>query len=144
MNWGHKILIIYIVFITGISFLVVKSFSQSEDLVTSDYYEQELRYQERIDEKSRASRLSSDLRYAVNGQKIEISFPNEMKGKKVEANIWLYCTSNAKNDIHETAITTNGTTHLALTKANKGLHELKVSWAVNGQRFYFEHKLVIL
>ena len=46
MNWGYKILTVYIIFIAGILFLVFKSSNQNQDLVTKDYYEQELKYQQ--------------------------------------------------------------------------------------------------
>ena len=50
MNWGYKILMVYVIFIAGILLLVFKSSSQNQDLVTEDYYEQELKYQQKIDE----------------------------------------------------------------------------------------------
>ena len=43
MNWGYKIVLVYIVFITGIVTLVYKSSAQNQDLVVNDYYEQELK-----------------------------------------------------------------------------------------------------
>ena len=53
-NWGHKILGIYFVFITGIAFMVVMSSRQKIDLVTPDYYAEEIKFQEKIDEKNNA------------------------------------------------------------------------------------------
>ena len=49
MNWGYKILFVYIAFIAGILLMVFKSSTQKRDLVTADYYAKELKYQERID-----------------------------------------------------------------------------------------------
>ena len=42
-------MLLYAVFVAGIVFLVVKASSQKFDLVTKDYYEQELQYQNVID-----------------------------------------------------------------------------------------------
>ena len=50
MNWGYKILLVYLIFILGILFMVFKSSTQKTDLVTTDYYAKELKYQEKIDE----------------------------------------------------------------------------------------------
>ena len=58
MSWGYKILGVYLVFVTGIVFLVIKSSNQKVDLVTKDYYEQELMYQDKINETARASKLT--------------------------------------------------------------------------------------
>ena len=59
MNWGYKILLVYAVFIAGILFLVYKASSQKMDLVTPDYYEQELKYQSQINATERANALSA-------------------------------------------------------------------------------------
>ena len=45
MNWGYKIILVYVLFVAGIVFLVVRSSMENTDLVTSDYYEKELKYQ---------------------------------------------------------------------------------------------------
>ena len=59
MNWGYKILIVYIVFIAGIVTLVYKSSVQNQDLVVNDYYDQELKYQDKIDAVLRTNNLKS-------------------------------------------------------------------------------------
>jgi len=38
MNWGYKILFVYIAFVAGILAMVFGSSSQKVDLVTPDYY----------------------------------------------------------------------------------------------------------
>ncbi len=53
MNWGVGIAIVYILFVLGMLTLVFKSRSQKIDLVTENYYQQELAYQEEIDAKQR-------------------------------------------------------------------------------------------
>ncbi len=85
MNWGYKILFVYLFFIAGILVLVYKSSSQKVDLVTKDYYQKELKYEQKIDEAERAQSLSSPLQYEVNHNKVSIYFPEEMRGKKITA-----------------------------------------------------------
>jgi hypothetical protein len=48
MNWGKGIVIALTLFIGFISFLVVKIMSQDVDLVSEDYYKQEIDYEARI------------------------------------------------------------------------------------------------
>ena len=43
MSWGTKILIVFILFVGGILFMVIKSSIQKTDLVTTDYYAKELK-----------------------------------------------------------------------------------------------------
>jgi hypothetical protein len=49
MSWGTKIAFLYLSFATMIGVMVYKSVTQSVDLVAPNYYEQELKYQDKID-----------------------------------------------------------------------------------------------
>ena len=44
---------VYLAFVAGMGFLVFKASNQEFDLVTKDYYEQELKYQQVIDQSAR-------------------------------------------------------------------------------------------
>ena len=75
MNWGTKILIVYVAFIAGILMMVFKSSSQKTDLVTTDYYAKELKYQDKIDEMNRVAALSEPVGYTVKDNSLLIKFP---------------------------------------------------------------------
>ncbi len=143
MNWGYKILSVYIVFIVGILYMVFKSSNQNQDLVTKDYYEQELKYQQVIDDAARASALSSEVKYELIGELMKISLPKEMEGKKSAVHILLYCTADKSKDIVSDQVTETALLNLPITGNNKGLHELKVSWVTEGKSYYSEQKLII-
>jgi hypothetical protein len=143
MNWGHKILFVYIFFVAGILVLVFKSSMQNQDLVTTDYYEKELKFQGQIDETERANALSSQVKYEVRKNEIFISFPGEMKGKNVSAHVLLYCTADKSKDVQRDYTTSDGTIQMPLPAGNKGLHELKVGWTANDVSYYHEQKIFI-
>lgn len=144
MNWGYKILSVYIIFIAGILFLVFKSSTQNQDLVTKDYYEQELKYQERIDETERANALSSEVKYVLNNESVTIIFPKEMADKKIKAHILLYCIADKSKDIISDQDTDKGMLTVPFTAKNKGLlHELKINWQAAGSSYYYEEKIMI-
>jgi len=83
MNCGYKILIVYAVFVSGIMFLVFKSFSQKMDLVTTDYYAKELKYQQKIDETNRVNTLSAPLICEIKDDELIIVFPKDFSGKNI-------------------------------------------------------------
>ncbi len=107
MNWGYKILFVYLVFIAGILVLVYKSSSEKVDLVTKNYYEQELKYEQKIDEAERAQSLSSPIKYEVNKNEISIYFPVEVKDKKITAQTLLYHAADDSRDSVYTLETTS-------------------------------------
>jgi hypothetical protein len=143
MNWGYRILTIYIIFIAGILFLVFKASSQNQDLVAADYYEQELKFQERIDETSRANALSASIDVKVCEQSLLIAFPAELKGVAVNANILLYCSADKKKDWARTASTSSAAISLPLAPGQQGVYDAKITWTANDIRYYSEQKLII-
>lgn len=143
MNWGYKIVMIYVLFVAGIIFMVFKSATQTVDLVTSDYYEQELVYQDKIDQAGRAAKLSSDLLYTINAGNIDIVFPEEMHGKNVQADVMLYCPSDKRKDLARSFNTNDGQLQFGFPKSYNGQFEVKVNWKVDGITYYSSNKMFI-
>src|SRR6188472_4026299 len=99
MNWGYKIFIVYGIFVAGILCMVFKSSSRKMDLVTTDYYAKELKYQEKIDETKRTNALSEDIRYEIKEDHIALYFPKDFVGKKISGKAELYCPADEDRDI---------------------------------------------
>ena len=143
MSWGYRILIVYGVFISGIACMVIMSSLQNRDLVAQDYYEQELKFQDKIDYANNAAFLSS--RFILTQQKdtLKISLPQEMKGHPVKAKILLYSPADEKKDMLLTPETGNAELFLILPASYKGLYKVKAEWQCGGKTFYDERKIVI-
>ena len=142
-NWGYKILLVYLVFVAGILYLVVQSSKQSVDLVTPDYYAQELKYQEKIDQRKRAEALSGPVRYQVSGHQLEVVFPEEFTGKTIDGELLLYYPANSNKDLRKPIRTRQNAMTLELPKDSHGMHILQVSWIVDGITYYFEENLFL-
>lgn len=141
LSWGYKIAFVYIIFVAGIGFLVFKASSQKFDLVTKDYYDQELKYQEVIDQAANTARLSTSLIVEKSASELSITFPPEMRNKEKIIDFYLYYPANAKRDFRKSInIDENKFTQL-LPEAMKGKYELKLSWEVEGVKYYFEKHL---
>jgi hypothetical protein len=136
-NWGYKIAAVYLVFVAGILYLVVQSSRQNIDLVTPDYYAQELKYQDRIDESQRAASLSEQLQFSVQHDVLTIRFPSQFSGKTITGNILIYCPSNKENDINRSITVSGNAMNITIPEKNTGMHELQVSWEVDGVKYFF-------
>ncbi|RYF89673.1 MAG: hypothetical protein EOO03_05445 [Chitinophagaceae bacterium] len=143
MSWGYKIVLVFVVFVSGILFMVYRSFNHNIDLVTTNYYEEELQYQDVIDAMERANGLSSKLKCVVNNDTLRVALPAEMKQQPVKATIWLYFIADKKRDIRQEMTTNDGSLQLPLTSLNKGMHDVKIDWQAGGKHYYFEQKLFI-
>lgn len=143
MNWGSKILIVYVAFVAGIVFMVFKSSTQSNDLVTTDYYAKELKYQDKIEEIKRTDALSAPVAYSIKDNAINIVFPKDFTGKKLSGEAVLYCPSDEKKDIKKNFSLKDESLQMQIPAGSKGLYELHLSWEDGGVNYYFEKKIII-
>lgn len=143
MNWGYKILFVYLAFVAGIVFMVIKSSNQKMDLVTTDYYAKELKYQDKIDEAKRTSSLSKELECTVTNNQLSILFPKDFEGKNISGEVVLYCPSDEGNDITQKFSTQNLMTSVAISAKSSGSYEIQISWIVDGKSYYYQKKIFI-
>ena len=141
LSWGYKIAFVYIGFVVFIGILVFKASNQKFDLVTKDYYEEELKYQQVIDQAANTSGLSTPVSVETKKGELKIKFPDEMKNKKKYVDFYLYHAADAKRDFRKAIQLSENELTQALPGAMSGMYELKLSWEAEGIRYYFEQKL---
>ena len=143
MNWGYKILIIYSAFVLGIVFMVYKSSQQNTDLVTTDYYAKELKYQEKIDETSRTNALSESVKYEVGSNSLRVFFPKDFAGKKIKGSAEIYFPADEKKDSKINFSMQDSMQSISVPTTNKGLHVLQLNWQAEGISYYYEKKIIL-
>jgi hypothetical protein len=143
MNWGYKILVVYAVFVAGISFLVYKSSGQKMDLVTTDYYAKELKYQERIDASNRVNSLSAPVEYEIKNGSITILFPKDFSGKHLTGDVVLYCPSNEDKDVKQDFSIQGTSLSMPFPVADKGRYELQLNWKADNVSYYLEENIML-
>jgi len=141
LSWGYKIMFVYIAFVVGMGVLVLKASNQKFDLVTKDYYDQELKYQQVIEQAANSSRLSAPVIIERNEGELRINFPGEMTNKKKLVDFYLYYAADAKKDFRKSFELNENESTQALPVGMKGMYELKLSWEAEGVKYYFEQKL---
>ncbi|MBU6159043.1 MAG: FixH family protein [Bacteroidetes bacterium] len=143
MSWGKKIISGYLLFVIGILFLVVMSMRQSQDLVTKDYYDQELVYQDRLDEINRADSIENAVTIDYANQAVSIQFADTFKNARLTGNVWIYCPDDATKDLKKAFSLTAGNTLLLIPCKTVGFRRVKVSWQSSGISYYKEKDLFI-
>jgi hypothetical protein len=141
ISWGYKIAIFYLSFVIGILFLVFKASNESFDLVTENYYEAELKYQDVIDQKGNAKALSAAPVINHSVTSVSLQLPAEFTGKNVTGEIYLYRASDAAKDIRRTFSAQDGFTKVELGRELSGSYDLKLSWQANGKQYLEERKI---
>lgn len=143
LNWGYKIAGFYLLFVVGIVYLVVRSSMQQIDLVTSDYYGEEIRYQERINETQNAHALSAPVQVSYAQGVLTLDFPAELKGKEIIGTAQIYCPADQKKDLLRNISTENNLVKITIPEQNAGFHQLKLKWKADGVNYYFEKNLTL-
>lgn len=141
VSWGYKILFVNITFVVGMGFLVFKASSQKFDLVTKDYYDQELKYQDIIDQSANTARLSAPVVVERSAGELKINFPAEMKHKQKSIDFYLYYPADAKRDFRKLINLSENEFTQQLPQKMSGNYELKLTWEIDGVKYYFEKKL---
>ncbi len=134
-NWGTGIVLSFIAFIAFILFFVLRMSlddRSNHDLVTEDYYKQELTYQLEIDAMQRAKGLSTPLKVERIASGMLIQFPKNMAPDKIEGKVSLYRPSNKHLDFDLPISLSN--THLLIPDKRllDGRWDMDVKWTYDG------------
>jgi nitrogen fixation protein FixH len=140
LNFGHKILITFILFGGFIFYLVYRTSQVNVDLVTKDYYEEELKYQEVIDASKNASALAERMTINQEGNKIVLQLPQAVNQQSVKGTIHFYCPANAAKD-RELVLATDAAGRQDIGQEQQipaGAYRVKVSWTAGKTAYYQE------
>jgi len=137
ISWGTGIWAVYGLFVLMILGLVGMSVIQKIDLVSDDYYEQEIRYQGKIDKINNAKQLTTPLKWEVAETGITLHYPADMKG--ISGQIYFYCPSDNRKDFKlDIQSSKSGSQFISTQKIPAGRYQLKIDWQANGVSYWNE------
>lgn len=143
-NWGHKLILVFLVFGGLMSFMVIRSMKTNTDLVSNEYYKDELSYQKIIDGSTEANRLKNKVSVVQEAGNIAIRLPGEMKNERVKGQAWFYCTSDAKKDRKiDLQINADAKQVISANHFKPGNYIVKLNWNCAGKEYYAEQNLII-
>lgn len=143
MSWGLKVILSFGVFAAGIMVLVVISMSKNTDLVSENYYEQEIKYQEQISILENSKKLNEETSVSIEDKNIKIKFPNKLP-KRIRGDIHFYRNENKKLDFNtEFNPDENGIQKIPEAEMQRGVWILKISLQSDTNRYYIEKKIFL-
>lgn len=142
-NWGYTLTVVFIAFAAHISYMVYKCTQEKFDLVSADYYNQELRYQDKIDGAKNAQKLNAVTLTQTSGS-VCLQLPQQLDSKTVTGEVWLYCPANAALDFKHT-LQVNKDGCMLIDKKNLApvTYTAKISWQSGDTKYYNEQKLAV-
>ena len=142
LNWGFGIFVLYTGFVLFILFMVFRSSQEKVDLVTEDYYQKELEYQEIINFKANAENLEKGLTYKIEKNEIDFIFPEQQNS--ISGNIQIYRPSNDSFDqFFEIKLDDQNQMKVNLGRTPMGLYKMMIKWKNNSIGYYVEKDIYL-
>ncbi len=143
LGWGWKIGILYVGFMGLIVTLVVASNKQHFDLVSKDYYEQEVAYQKVIDDSKNQSSLSQAIDVHANATSVIIEFPDEFKDKILSGDVKFYSPVNSDWDGNFKIMPENNKLSIPRSELHNTKYTVKIHCTVNSKSYYQETEITL-
>lgn len=141
INWGTGIVLAFIGFISFIMYFIITmnvDDKYDHDLVTEDYYAEELVYQNDINKLENSKKLSENITYKRVAEGLVIYFPSDVDFSQVNGNVFLYRPSNKQLDF-ETPISLSKPYLLIPDKRLvDGRWNIKIDWQYNGKSYLYK------
>jgi hypothetical protein len=144
-NWGTGIVLAFIGFISFILYFVISMNTNSKyehDLVTEDYYAQELEYQNDIDKENNAKTLKQNLTWKKTTEGILVKFPEDFEEKNITGKVFLYRPSNKQFDFETTISLSNHNLLIPDKRLLDGRWNIKIYWQYNGKSYLYKKEIV--
>lgn len=143
INWGTRILLLYAGFVMLIVTLVYKSMRTDFDLVSNDYYNEELKYQDIIDAGKNQSRLSAPVQIDATVSTTTFHFPAEFDNTKMKGTAHFYSAVNQKWDKLYSIEIVNGNSIIYTNDLKPASYLVKLHWTNNDLPYYQETSIDI-
>ena len=127
------------------SYMVYRCMQTPVDLVTREYYKDELSYQEVIDAKKHAAALAGTVHLQQDGNGILISLPGEMRLQNVTGSLQFYCPNNVSKDRQfRLQVDSAASQHIGAGLVSPGHYTLRIRWSSGGLQYMDERTLTVL
>jgi FixH. len=145
LSWGHGVVIAlfaFIAFILSMLFLFPNGQKNSE-MVTENYYEEELQYQDVIDAKKRADNLQEKPVYSQSASGIKITFPKDYNNSNTTVKFVLNRTDDQNLDIKKTVQLDDSQSFLIPGQILKvGNYTLRLMWTKDKTDYRMDYDVI--
>lgn len=142
-SWGRGLFVFVALFIAALVAFVLLTLRNRFDLVAPDYYDQEIRYQDRIDALQRTQTIAREpvLRYNAATRALELVFPHP---GPLTGTLTLYRPSDKSLD-RTLALQPDdaGRQRVDLADLAPGPWRIQAAWTKDGVSYYAEELMVL-
>lgn len=124
--------------------MVILTFSQDVELVTDNYYEKELKYQDELGKMNNALSLPDSLKMSMDRFELKISYPQSLLKNKLVGTIHLYRPDQRKFD-YDVDVKYDDSGRQTINMSGKAPGKWKISISLNdGEHDYLFKDVIFL
>jgi hypothetical protein len=144
ISWGTGIVISILIFMIITTVGMIIFMKQDVDLVTDNYYEKTLVYQDQIDIQKRTVELNDEVSLKFENSLLNISFPKSYSEDVNDGKLFFYRPSDSKKDFNvPLQLDAEGNQVLSTSKIIKGFWKIGISWNMNEQEYQTQKSIII-
>lgn len=144
INWGTAIVLAFIAFIAFIMYFVISMMTNKKydhDLVTENYYQKELLYQQSIDKEINAKNLNEQVTWKKTPEGMLLTFPQTLTIENIKGKVFLYRPSNKHLDFEMPITLSNHTLLIPDNRLLDGRWNLSVEWEYDDVEYLFKEDI---
>jgi hypothetical protein len=144
INWGTGIVLAFIGFISFIMYFIITmnvNNKYDHDLVSEDYYGDELQYQKDIDKLNNSKNLKENISYKRVAEGLLIQFPTDADFKNITGKVFLYRPSNKQLDFDTSISLSHSNLLIPDKRLVDGRWNITVDWQYKGNSYLFKESI---
>lgn len=143
-NWGKGIVLLISGFVLLKILLVYIVMIQKVDMVTDNYYEKDLLYQQEINRQKNVIELNEDVTLMFSENILNVRLPEYNAEQKFNGSIYFYRPSDSSLDKQTSLkVDKNGRQLFDLSTFEKGVWKVQLKWSYNDKEFSYQQMIYI-
>ena len=144
ISWGIIVMLGFSLFAAGIIAMVSVSMTKNIDLVSDNYYEQGIKYQNQIDMKLNSAEFSDKIKTELKDSGLLIEYSGDLLKGNFSGEIKFYRSSDAKKDFKVNIETDEkGIQLIPVMNLDKGLWKVQFSFRKDNKNYFLEKSIFI-
>ena len=131
----------FILFILFLIFIFPMG-KQNAEMISNNYYEEELKYQDVIDAKNNAAKLEKTPVYKTSGEGLLITFPETIKVDENTVSFVLFRTEDSNLDVKKEVTLQHNLFLIPAKVISKGSYTLKLKWTENKKPYQVDYDIL--
>ncbi|MCC3159158.1 FixH family protein [Hymenobacter sp. 15J16-1T3B] len=144
--WPYAIIAAFVLFAGFIGYMVRQAMRSSVDLVSKDYYEQELRHQQRMNAVARTAALAQGVQvtYQLAERRLTVQLPAALAGQDPSGQVQFFRPADQTLDFTvPLQPDAAGRQQLSTARLKPGYWRVRLDFEAGGQPYFVEQSIVV-